>query len=377
MLISTRIFVPLQPETRQKTMCLSHSMHKFLFKILLLAVFFVNSNKMMAQADSVSLRPSFSVDMISELQTDFKRAKWGNLLELHADVPLSRKFTFNFGSISYYTNDEELFIDNLQIYSNIDAYNKAFAFTVAGFTWQINDRHSLFAGIRRMDEDYFCSDVISFFTNSSCGGFPTLFYNYPVATYPMASLGMHYVYDYKNITLQASLYNGISYQDLSGRDNVFRFCPKSDGIFFASQLEYRYGDSHYFLGGSVYEGDFDEEDEPRKLRPSLWTYAEQALAPNLSLIGAYSHAFCDDDLCFDFAGIGAKYSLGRFEFGVFSDYMRTVGLFEEDETIEEWATEFTCNVSLTKFLSFQPVLHVIRMDGETNCVGVFRLNVSF
>ena len=353
-------------------------MHKFLFKIfLLLTVFFVNSNMMMAQSDSASLRPSFSVDMTSELQTDLDRWKWANLLELHADVPLSRKFTFNFGSISYYTNLEELLVDNLQYYSNMDAYNKAFALTVAGFTWQMNDRHSLFAGIRRMDEDYFCSDGLSLFTNSSCGGFPTLYYNYPVATYPMASLGLHYVYDYKNITLQASLYNGISAWDLSGRENVFRFCPKTDGLFLASQLEYRHGDSHYFLGGSLYEGDFNEEEEPRKLRPSMWTYAEQALIPNLTLIGAYSHAFCEDDHCFDFVGLGAKYTLGRAEFGVFSDYMRTEGIFEEGETVEEWATEITCKISLTGFLSVQPVMHIIKFDGETNCVGVFRLNVSF
>ena len=60
---------------------------------------------------------------------------------------------------------------------------------VAGFTWHINDRHSLFAGIRRIDEDYFCSDAHALFTNSSCGGYPTITFNYPVAIYPVSAMG--------------------------------------------------------------------------------------------------------------------------------------------------------------------------------------------
>ena len=50
----------------------------------------------------------------------------------------------------------------------------------------------------------------SLFTNSSCGGFPTLTYNYYVPTFPFAAMGLHYKYDYKDITFQASLYNGLS-----------------------------------------------------------------------------------------------------------------------------------------------------------------------
>ncbi len=43
-------------------------------------------HQLMAQgdADSVSLRPSFGLDYTSELQTDFSRAKWNNLLQLRA-----------------------------------------------------------------------------------------------------------------------------------------------------------------------------------------------------------------------------------------------------------------------------------------------------
>ena len=44
--------------------------------------------------------------------------------------------------------------------------------------------------------------------------------------------------------------------------------------------------------------------------------------------------------------------------------------------IDEWAMELMCNVNLTKYLSLQPVLHIIKTDNETNCIGVLRLNVS-
>ena len=187
-------------------------------------------------SDSVSLRPSFGLDYTSELQTNFSWAKWVNLLELSAEVPLSRKFSFSLASLSAVTTNEDYLARDLQVFSNIEVWNIPFALTVAGFTWHINDRHSLFAGIRRIDEDYFCSDAMSLFTNSSCGGFPTITANCPVIVYPVSALGIHYAYDRENLA--------------------------------------------------------------------------------------------------------------------------------------------TCNVDITKYLSLQPVLHIIKTDNETNCIGVLRLNVS-
>ena len=334
-----------------------------------MTILIVGCCRLMAQGDSTSLRPTFSLMFITEVQTDFVDSRWHNQLEASLDIPLSRKFTFSVGALSHYTDNEDVLTSDLQIFSNISCWDEKFALTVAGFTWQINDRHSLFAGIRRMDEDYFNSNDFSLFTNSSCGALTTLTYNYFVPTFPYAAMGLHYKYEFKDITFQASLYNGTSNNKFKGRENVFRICPKDDGTYFMSQLEYRYKESQYFLGGSLYYGDLNMEEEPYSLRPTLWTMAEQYVLPNLFLLGAYSHAFSKYDICYDFVGLGARYILGPAEFGVFTDYTRI-------EDYPEYATEFTCKLHMNDWLSIQPVFHMINTDGDTNYVGVVRFNVE-
>lgn len=190
----------------------------------------ITCNVAAQDTDSVSLKPSFHADYTGEAQTNFKRVKLASALELGAEVPLNRHLTVELLSVSYVTTDEDPLINDLQGFSNIDSDNLAFALAVAGISWHINGSNSLFAGIRRIDEDYFCSDVLSLFTNSSCGGFPTIFANYDIATYPKASLGVHYLYDTDAFSFQTSIYNGLGHNKLRGGSNAFRFCPKSDGV---------------------------------------------------------------------------------------------------------------------------------------------------
>ena len=319
---------------------------------------------LMAQsADSTSLRPSFGVEYTGEVQTDFKRARMANLLQLSADVPLSRTLSFQLHSLSTLATNQEQVIYDLQGYSNINAYiDIPFALTVAGLTWQLGDRHSLFAGIRRTDEDYFCSDGLALFTNSSCGIFPTISWNMYVCTFPEAAVGFHYVYDHKNLSLQASLYNGIGNHIFTGRDNVFRFCPQSDGLFALGQAEYRYRGSHYFLGGCTHTV-LDECS-------TAWVYAEQALSPKFTLLAAYSHAFGRYNSCENFYGLGGKYSIKRADFGLFTDYTRVTD-------VDEWATEIICSLHLTDFLTVKPVLHFITLEHITKCVGLLRVDIGF
>ena len=318
--------------------------------------------------DSTSLKPSFHLDYTGELQTNFKRAKLASALELSAEIPVSGCLTAELRSVSYVTTDPNPLVDNLQGFSNIDSDNLAFALAVAGLSWQIDDSNRLFAGIRRIDEDYFCSDVLSLFTNSSCGGFPTIFANYDIATFPKASLGVHYAYDREAFGFQASVYNGLGHSKLRGGGNAFRFCPASDGVCALAQAEWRKRGSSYFLGGSLHYNDLCA-DAPRHVRPVLWTYAEQKVTGSLSVVAAYSHAFSCDVACCDFAGIGGKYDTGCASLGVFSDYTRVDG-------ISEWATELTCSFQLCDILSLQPVMHIITTGGTTRCVGMLRLGVS-
>lgn len=328
----------------------------------------ITCNVAAQDTDSVSLKPSFHADYTGEAQTNFKRVKLASALELGAEIPLNRHLTVELHSVSYVTTDEDPLINDLQGFSNIDSDNLAFALAVAGLSWHINGSNSLFAGIRRIDEDYFCSDVLSLFTNSSCGGFPTIFANYDIATYPKASLGIHYSYDTDAFGFQASIYNGLGHDRLRGGGNAFRFCPKSDGVCALAQAEWRRRGSSYFLGGSLHYNDLCA-DAPRHVRPVLWTYAEQKVSDQLSLVAAYSHAFSCDVACCDFAGVGGKYDFSRASLGIFSDFTRVDGT-------SEWATELTCNFQLNSILSLQPVFHVITTGGNTRCVGVLRLGVS-
>lgn len=319
---------------------------------------------LMAQsADGVSLRPSFGADLTSEVQTDFERVRMANLLQLHADIPLSSALSFQVGSLSALSTDKELEVIDLQGYSNIDTYdlNIPFALTVAGVTWQLNDRHSLFAGIRRVDEDYFCSDGLSLYTSCSPGIFPTLSWNANIATFPLAAMGIHYAYDHENLRLQASVYNGEGNYRFKGRENVFRICPQSDGVFAIGQAEYRHRGGRYYLGGTVHT-DSD-------IQPSAWVYTEQELTPSLTMLAVYSHAFGSGNFCDNFYGLGGKYALKRTEFGLFTDYTRVLD-------IDEWGTELICSLHLTDFLSVKPVLHVITTDGTTKCVGMLRVDIG-
>lgn len=321
---------------------------------------------------STRWHPTFGLEYTAELQTDFQECIFTNLLQLNATLPVVKGLNIELASQSTVRSREDRLIDDLQGFSNIDAENAAFYLSVAGLSWQIDDSHSLFAGVRRMDEDYFATDVMSLFTNSSCGVLPTLSANAPIPIFPVSSLGVHYGYTSEHWGCMASLYNGTGYQDFAGRCNVFRFCPKSDGAFALAQGEYRQGGSRYFLGGALHVGgtEFGEiVSENHDVRTVVWTYAEQKVTSGLTLLGIYSHAFGDNVYCPNFAAIGARYDFPHATLGLVTDYTRVFG-------VDEWATEFTCDLPLTGAVSLQPTLHVVRTGSDTSCVGLMRLTVT-
>lgn len=204
-------------------------------------------------------------------------------------------------------------------------------------------------GIRNMNEDYFTSPVTSFFTNSSCGIYPTISANYPIANYPVASVGMHYCYDGSPIKVQASLYNGTGYNRFTGRENVFRVCPKDDGVFGITEVSYIHGGSCYFLGNALYCKD--------RISATPWIYTEQSITSKLSLLAGYSHAFSADAECKDFVGLGMHYRQKKCELGVLTDYTSF-------STAKEFAAEITLKYIATKYLYVQPVLHIISTSFE-------------
>lgn len=304
----------------------------------------------------------FRVEYTSELQTNFRESNFVNLLRFNAEVPISRSMTIGASTISVAKTRDEKLVDDLQTFSNIEEDDLPLALALCGIEWKINDKHSFFAGIRNMNEDYFTTPVTSFFTNSSCGVYPTTSANYPIANYPMASVGMHYCCDANPFKLQASLYNGTGYNRFVGRSNVFRFCPKSDGIFGVAEVTYAHGNTLFSLGNSLY-GEGGVSFSP-------WIYAEQGVCNNFALLVGYSHAFAVEAACVDYAGMGACYKLGKCQLGVFTDYAAFEGS-------DEFATELTCKVPLSPFMQIQPTAHFIYSDGKSYSVAMLRMTASF
>ena len=58
---------------------------------------------------------TFGLEYTGELQTDFKRAKMANLLQLSAEIPFANKFSFNVSSVSVASTDTEPLIEALAL----------------------------------------------------------------------------------------------------------------------------------------------------------------------------------------------------------------------------------------------------------------------
>lgn len=351
-------------------------MRERLLKCLFLAVCVCCDTLAVLGNDTTRWQPEWGVDFTTEHQLAHTgKYNFANLLRLKASLPVGHSLSFDIGSLSTYMTNSEGIVSDLQMFSNIDAENIPFALSLCGFDWKFSDRHSLFLGIRNMNEDYFTSPVTSLFTNSSCGIFPTISGNYDIANYPLASLGAHYMYTAERLGVQASLYNGQGYRRFAGRENVFRFCPQSDGVFALTQIDYHHRGNSYFLGVCGHYGESPYVDS-RSFDITPWAYAELRITGKLHLMAAYSHAFASFSACSDFVGIGGKYAWRRHELGVFSDYARFI-------IGDEYATEITFKTRITPYLYLQPALHFIVgpsiVLGETrmfNAVGMLRLGVS-
>lgn len=303
----------------------------------------------------------FGIEYTTELQTTFRESNFVNLLRLNAEVPISKFVTVEASTISIAKTRDERLVDDLQTFSNIEEDNLPLAIAICGANWQINDKHSLFMGIRNMNEDYFTSPVTSLFTNSSCGIFPTISANYPIANYPVASVGIHYLYDADPIKVQASLFNGTGYNRFAGRNNVFRFCPKDDGVFGIAEMSYTHGSSNYFVGNALYCNE--------TISNTPWFYTEQTISQKFALLLSYSHAFSTYAECKDFIGLGTHCQLGKYQLGAFTDYANFVGR-------NEFATEITCKIPLSQKMHIQPTVHIISSDSKLYNVAMMRVLLS-
>lgn len=316
---------------------------------------------------SLSLQAqTWGIEYTGELQTGFNgKSCFANQLYLNAELEVNEHLKFCASTLSLARSRQDRVLNDLQVFSNLDADNIVLTPCIAGVEWSINDSHSLYVGIRDVSADYFTSPVTALFTNSSSGIFPTVSCIQQIANFPLAAVGLHYSYTHQHLDLQASLYNGIGHDQITGRENVWRVDPKCDGLFAMTQADYNLNESHYFLGGCLHTG----TQVDREARSALWVYAEQALTPTLSLIADYSHAFGKGVECSDFAGAGVQYAERQSTVGLFCDYAR----FGQQE---ECAAELTFKYQVNPHLYAQTSYHLIHND-RWQSAALLRIGVEF
>lgn len=317
----------------------------------------------------------FGITYTTELQTDFrKKVIWINLLRTDFSLPLGKYFCFDGATISIAKSCHKRLVHDLQVFSNIEEENLPLALAVGGLHFQ-KGCFFCFWGIRNLNEDYFISPYTSLFTNSSCGIFPTLSANYPIANYPVASVGMDCRITIKKWKLEASVYNGTGYKDFTGKSNVFRFCPQSDGLLAVAAVDYQLDGNGYFGGVALHQGNLQDKDpemhQGNGVRSSkiwntvVWGYVEQYLSQRIHLLAQYSINPTDKMGCRNYAGGGLLCHCKQTIGGFFVNYAD----FQEQY---EWAGELTWKIPCFEKGYVQPTLHFIKNSQEGKIVGLLR-----
>lgn len=320
----------------------------------------------------------FGLAYTTEWQTDFRgQANWVNLLRADFGLSLTPALGMKAAAISVAKTREERLMDDLLTFSNIEEDNVSLALAVCGLEWRVK-RSAFFIGIRNVNEDYFASECTSLFTNSSCGIFPTLSCNYPIANYPLASVGLDYKLMWEHWTLETSLYNGKGYNRFAGRQTVFRFCPRADGLFSITSLNGRTDDGNYFSGFALYDGvpvadeGGNEEQavaaQKKELNATWWAYAEQKLSPCLSALVQYSFSTVRQG-CRQYAGGGLVLHAGTTTGGLFVGYAGFAAC-------HEWACEATWHIPCLRKGYIQPALHWVRNSYGGGVAGLLRLGIE-
>lgn len=340
--------------------------HMFLIFVMTAAVF---GSRLSAQ--------DFRLSHTTELQTAFRGScNWVNMLRTDCSLPLGRHLNASLASVSIARTSSERLLSDRQVFSNIDEASLPFAPAVLGLEWK-DRRVALFLGIRNVNEDYFTSPCASLFTNSSCGIFPTISSNYPIANYPVAAVGADVKIDLGQWSVEVSVYNGTGHNRLTGRENVFRICPAHDGVFGMMAAGYENDGSCCYAGMAVYHGvltaDSVETDRTamssaQGLYATLWGYAELRVGRHTHVLAQCSGSTVTDG-CRMYAGGGVVMERDRVCGGLFAGY---AGYGNESEL----ACEATCRIDCAKNVYVQPAVHFVRNSHECGVAAMLRLGFS-
>ena len=247
----------------------------------------------LAQDNSLSLADSLSADATSSpritwyasVTTEMPwnisdgRIGWANYIEAGAQVGLWKGGSLDIDAIATYEHHNPV-LGDLQWFSNITiGENKAFRLMQFGLTQQLGDKGTVSVGLRNTDIDCFTSPYTMLFTGSSYTSFPTLSFNFSLATAPVAALALHAEYQpIEKLTIKETLYNGVADDRLNRQ---FRFCPQSDGLINITSIHYSDEEHYtYSLGAGLGNSGIENEESGTLEKPfqyALWLLAEQEL----------------------------------------------------------------------------------------------------
>ncbi len=325
----------------------------------------------------------FGINYITEVQTNFKGdVNWQNFLRLDASIGIGKHGSINYASIHTYKTLDRPVADDWQVFSNIDNDNLAFGLAVLGYSHNFGDKLTLFAGVRNVNEDYFTSDGMALFGNSSHGIFPTIGENYPLGNYPLSTLGIHANYRInEQWAVQGSVYNGVA-RPLFGPDHGLLDIRKDDGVFFMGDVNYSKGGKlpgNYFAGISASDKIHAEEATEDKANIAYWLYGEQSIYKSgnthIDLMAQFSQNVSVDYGCKDYWGAGILlYNVLTTKFD------NTLGLCVHNANYDfgdETVCEATYSMQLNKNIALQPVYqHIHNSDSHYN-VAMLRMNIEF
>ncbi len=315
---------------------------------------------------AVSTAQSLESTYTTEWQWDMNnKTNWVNMLRFDFDCSLWKNGTLEASSIHIARTNEHILPD-LLTFSNIEERNNFAAIAKLGIQQNFK-KATVFAGVRNINEDYFTSPVTSFFLNSSCGIFPTISINYPIANYPLTGLSIHAEAELKNWKIKSSLYNGTAYNGWNKADNPFLIRPKEDGIFNITEVSFNYDRGQYFVGTTLHS-------HPNH-GYALFAYGEQTLWQNgknqISAIAQYSENISDNSSCHRYAGVGGLYenhSIG--DIGLFAQYAK----FADNR---EWVGELSYRKELSNRLTLHPAVQLIDNHSGRFCVLLVRFSFNF
>lgn len=307
-------------------------------------------------------------ELVSEVQFGWPAgANAAAMLRLEGVFGLPWKVSLEMATV-HVARAREHILPDLQGFSNIEEETAAAAVAVLGVS-RIWGGLRVFAGVRNVNEDYFVTDGTGLFTGSSCGIFPTISGSYPIANYPLSSLGVHVSWAGGGWSVCASLYNGRGYNGWSGDDNPFVFRPAEDGVFCLGQACFEDAAGVCVAGAAVHSRCCSDG-----AGCVLWAYCERRLLCRgpfaLDVVAGYSENLCRSGGCRRYfqAGLVFDAAAGRlglsFQNAVFRDGT-------------ERSLELTWRMSLGRMFWLQPAFHCIFNPAGSFAVLCARFGVDF